>query len=150
MSGVAENVVDALAAVAEDAGQGLEADVQPGVQLHGDAELLTQMLVNLVENGIRHTPPGTTLTLRLAQTAAAVRLSVSDTGKGIPEAERERVFDRFYRLDQSRSTPGSGLGLSLVAAVAKLHGARVTLLDNRPGLRIVLDFDHPASAAGGT
>ena len=149
MSGVAENVVDALAAVAEDAGQGLEADVQPGVQLHGDAELLTQMLVNLVENGIRHTPPGTALTLRLVQTAAAVRLSVSDTGRGIPEAERERVFDRFYRLDQSRSTPGSGLGLSLVAAVAKLHGARVTLLDNRPGLRIVLDFDRPASAAGG-
>ncbi len=112
--------------------------------MHGDRELLTQMLANLVENGLRHTPAGTVLTTRLSKCADRVRLEVSDTGRGVPEEERARVLERFYRLDRSRSTPGSGLGLGLVAAVAKLHGARIALEDNEPGLRVVLEFDPGA------
>ena len=71
---------------------------------------------------------------------SAPRLTVRDTGPGIPASERDRVLQRFVRLDHSRGTPGSGLGLSLVAAVAKLHGARLELLDNEPGLVVRLEF----------
>ncbi|NIN37629.1 MAG: hypothetical protein GTO67_02630 [Gammaproteobacteria bacterium] len=128
----------------EDEGRRLETAIAPGVPVHGDRELLTQMLANLVENGLRHTPAGTVLTTRLSKCADRVRLEVSDTGRGVPEEERARVLERFYRLDRSRSTPGSGLGLGLVAAVAKLHGARIALVDNEPGLRVVLEFDPGA------
>ena len=144
LSAVAENVADAFAAVAEDEGKRLETAIAPGVPVHGDRELLTQMLANLVENGLRHTPAGTVLTTRLSKCADRVRLEVSDTGTGVPEEECTRVLERFYRLDRSRSTPGSGLGLSLVAAVAKLHGARISLEDNEPGLRVALEFDPGA------
>lgn len=143
LSAVAENVADAFTAVAEDEGRRLETAIAPEVSVHGDGELLTQMLANLIENGLRHTPAGTVLTMRLSESADRVRLEVSDTGAGIPEDERTRVLERFYRLDRSRSTPGSGLGLSLVAAVAKLHGARMSLEDNEPGLRVVLEFELP-------
>nr|MBA2590802.1 two-component sensor histidine kinase [Gammaproteobacteria bacterium] len=78
----------------------------------------------------------------------ATGLEVWDTGPGIPEADRARVLERFVRLDASRTTPGSGLGLSLVAAVAKLHGASLTLGDNTPGLRVVLTFEEAAGAEG--
>ena len=144
LSAVTENVADAFAAVAEDQGRRLETSIAPGVSVHGDGELLTQMLANLVENGLRHTPAGTVLTARLTKGADRVCLEVSDTGAGVPAEERARVLERFYRLDRSRSTPGSGLGLSLVAAVAKLHGARISLEDNEPGLRVVLEFDLQA------
>jgi signal transduction histidine kinase len=144
LSAVGENVADAFSAVAEDDGKRLETAIAPDTHVHGDNELLTQMLANLVENGLRHTPRGTVVTLRLGRQGNRVRMEVSDTGPGIPDEERSQVFKRFYRLDSSRSTPGSGLGLSLVAAVAKLHGARIALEDNRPGLRIVLEFDAVA------
>jgi signal transduction histidine kinase len=144
LSSVAENVADAFAAVAEDEGRRLETEIEPGLSVHGDGELLTQLLANLVENGLRHTPAGTVLTTRLIGSADRVRLEVTDNGAGIPEEERTAVLGRFYRLDRSRSTPGSGLGLSLVAAVAKLHGARISLEDNEPGLRVVLEFERHA------
>ena len=141
LSAVTENVADAFAAVAEDEGKQLETEIETGVDVHGDHELLTQMLANLVENALRHTPSGTVLAVRLQREGDRIRLEVSDTGPGIPAEERERVFKRFYRLDSSRTTPGSGLGLSLVAAVVKLHGARLALEDNRPGLRVMLEFE---------
>lgn len=144
LSSVAENVADAFAAVAEDEGRRLETEIEPGLSVHGDGELLTQLLANLVENGLRHTPAGTVLTTRLIRSAERIRLEVRDNGAGIPEQERTPVLGRFYRLDRSRSTPGSGLGLSLVAAVAKLHGARLSLEDNEPGLRVVLEFERHA------
>ena len=141
LSAVTENVADAFAAVAEDEGKQLETAVETGVDVHGDHELLTQMLANLVENALRHTPPGTVLAVRLQREGDRIGLEVSDTGPGIPAEEREQVFKRFYRLDSSRTTPGSGLGLGLVAAVVKLHGARIALEDNRPGLRVMLEFE---------
>lgn len=140
LSAVVENVADAFAVVAEDGGRRFESTIEPEVFVRGDSELLTQMLANLVENGLRHTTPRSVLTVRLSRDVDQIRLEVSDTGAGIPQEQRTRVFERFYRLDSSRSTPGSGLGLSLVAAVAKLHGARIALEDNQPGLRVVMEF----------
>jgi signal transduction histidine kinase len=146
---VTENVVEAFTAVAEDEGKRLDARIEKGVEVPGDRELLTQMLANLVENALRHTPAGTVLEVRLEGANGTPRLVVSDTGPGIPAGERARVFERFHRLDASRSTPGSGLGLSLVAAVVKLHAACITLDDNAPGLRVVVEFRSPVGSPMG-
>ena len=140
LSGVAENVYEAFAAVAEDEGKSLDAQIESEMAVNGDRELLTQMLANLTENALHHTPAGTIVIVRLERANGSPRLTVSDTGPGIPVEEREHVFRRFYRLDASRSTPGSGLGLSLVAAVAKLHDATISLEDNEPGVRVVIAF----------
>lgn len=138
LSRIAETVADAFAPAAEDEGHTLAAKVSPGVAVHGDQELLTQMLVNLVENALRHTPRGSRVQVLLAQQPghSGAVLAVEDDGPGVPEAERERILRRFYRLEQSRTTPGSGLGLSLAAAVAELHGAELRVEDARPGLRV--------------
>jgi len=137
LSTVVETVADAFAPSAEDAGRRITAEIDPGIAVHGDKELLTQMLVNLVDNALRHTPSGTEVRLSLVRLGRQhVVLAVQDNGGGIPKAERERVLRRFYRLDHSRTTPGSGLGLSLVAAVVELHGAALRLEDARPGLLV--------------
>lgn len=104
----------------------------------GDRDLLGQILANLIENALRHTPPGTAITLGLRRCGDEVILSVADRGPGIPQAERDKVLQRLYRLERSRTTPGSGLGLSLVAVIANLHGATLTLSDNDPGLIVAL------------
>ncbi len=107
----------------EDEGRGLRTDIKPGIQMVGDRALLVQLLVNLIENVLRHTPAGVPLTLRLGTTADAIQLSVADVGPGIPYSQHERVWQRFVRLDASRSGPGTGLGLSLVKAISDLHEA---------------------------
>jgi len=104
----------------------------------GDRDLLFQAVANLLDNAIKYTPPGGRITLALKTTGEGVEVSVADTGPGIPADQRERVFDRFHRLEGSRSTPGSGLGLSLVRAVARLHGAILRVTDNQPGVRVSL------------
>ncbi len=106
----------------------------------GDRNLLGQVLANLIENALRHTPKDSTITVALSQGATHVDLSVSDTGPGIPAAERDLVLRRLYRLDRSRTTPGNGLGLSLVASIAQVHGAELTLAEADPGLRVTLSF----------
>ncbi len=140
LSDVATTVADAYQIVAEDAGSRFTADIAGAIHVHGDRDLLTQMLVNLVENALHHCPPGTEIGIVLRAAAGGPVLSVADRGPGIPEADREQVFKRFYRLEQSRTTPGSGLGLALVKAVCDLHGADVALLDNSPGLRVEVRF----------
>jgi signal transduction histidine kinase len=137
---ILETVHAAYAAVAEDQGKTLEKDLAMSPAIEGDRDLLTQMFANAVENAIHHTPAGTRIFLTLLQSGAKAVVSVADNGPGIPEAERERVFERFFRLDESRHTPGNGLGLPLVSAVADIHGARVSLHDNRPGLLLQLEF----------
>ena len=124
--------------VAEDNGQQIRASLAPNVWTRGDRELLTQLLANLVENAIRHTPGGTriSLTLRLDQNPSIV---VADEGPGIPAAVRPHVFRRFFRGDHSRSSDGTGLGLSLVRAVADLHDISIDLQENNPGLRVSLN-----------
>ena len=106
----------------------------------GDRGLLGQVLANLIENAIRHTQPDARITLSLTREDGRSVVSVSDNGPGVPPDERELVLRRLYRRDQSRSTPGAGLGLSLVSSIATLHGATVELEDNAPGLRVVLRF----------
>ena len=140
--GLMADIVEIYADVAEDNGQSLTfAAPSAGTWLvSGDRELLTQLFVNLVENAINHCPPRTRIDLSLTQDANGLVAAVSDTGQGIPEPEREKVFQRLYRLDKSRSTPGSGLGLSLVRAIADLHGADIVLADNQPGLMVSLSI----------
>ncbi|MBS0541678.1 MAG: HAMP domain-containing histidine kinase [Proteobacteria bacterium] len=135
LSDVARSVGEAYLPSAEDSQHTLQLAIEPGVTIQGDRQLLAQMLSNLVENALTHTPAGSTVSLTLG---AGPRIVVADNGPGIPEAERERVFDRFYRLDRSRTTAGSGLGLALVKAIATLHGLGVRIEDNAPGLRLVL------------
>lgn len=140
LGGILSAVCEAYTAVAEDQDQKLEVRVERDVSISGDHELLTQMAANLIENAIRHCPPDVRISASLEQDGGASVLSVSDTGPGIPPLEREKVFQRFYRLEASRTTPGSGLGLALVKAVAALHGATVELSDNSPGLRVSIRF----------
>jgi signal transduction histidine kinase len=140
LSDIAGTVAEAYQMVAEDAGGSFATDIAPGIRVRGDRDLLTQMLVNLVENALHHCPPGPRIGVALRAAPDGPVLSVSDDGPGIPEAERAQVFKRFYRLEQSRTTPGSGLGLALVKAVGDLHGATVTLHDNDPGSRVEIVF----------
>ncbi len=140
LTAVARTVVDAFAPSAEEAGQRLTLEVGEPAMVDGDRELLTQMLVNLVENGLRHGGAQAQIKVRCCVQQGRTVLSVIDDGPGVPDAERERVFDRFYRLEASRSTPGSGLGLALVAAVAKLHGAEASLRNANPGLEAAVAF----------
>ena len=130
---------DVYGAVAEDAGHRLAVLDAPPCPVLGDPELLFQLLANLVENAIVHTPPGTTITVTLVPGDDHAVLTVQDDGPGIPAAAQDKVFRRFYRLDASRSTPGHGLGLALVASVAELHGGAVAVAPAQPsGLRVAL------------
>ncbi|MGH6883126.1 sensor histidine kinase [Hypericibacter sp.] len=142
LSELGQSVLDIYGSVAEDSLHELEDAVAPGVTVRGDRDLLMQLLVNLVENAICHTPAGTHIRLVVAHESDRPTLLVSDDGPGIPADERERVFRRFYRLDSSRTTPGSGLGLALAEAIANLHGAVIELADNQPGLRVVVRFAY--------
>ena len=126
--------------VLEDLGRRFDVAIAPDLRTHGDRALLTQLLVNLIENALRHTAAGTPIALSLEAGSGGPTLSVADAGPGIPPAEHARVLGRFVRLDAARSTPGSGLGLALVAAVADLHGIVLAFEDNHPGLRVRLDF----------
>ena len=112
-------------------------------------DLLAQAVGNLLENAIKYTPTGGTITLSTRQTETGCELCVADNGPGIPAEQRERVLERFVRLDESRHTGGNGLGLSLVRAVATLYGARLELADANPGLRVTLTFPTSAWTAAG-
>ena len=149
LSKVAASIAESFEAVAESHGQVLTSKVSPDVTLVGDRELLTQALVNLVENAIRHSPAGTQIEVGLTLVRAGPVLMVSDTGPGIPLEEREHVFRRFYRGEKSRSTPGSGLGFALVKAVADLHQAQIELVDHAPGLCVVIRFMKSSPSPAG-
>jgi signal transduction histidine kinase len=138
LSGLMRNIADAYGPSAEDSQHKLEVAVADGISLTGDRQLLAQLFTNLVENALNHTPAGSTVRLGLHTTPAGFEAEVADNGPGIPEPERGKVFDRFYRLDRSRTTKGSGLGLALVKAIATLHGLSLRLEDRQPGLAVVL------------
>ena len=101
---------------------------------------MTQLCANLIENSMRHCPQGTSIAVLARRAENRIVLTVSDNGPGIPAEERANVFQRLYRLDKSRTTSGSGLGLSLVKAVADLHAADIAIGDNAPGLWISIAF----------
>jgi signal transduction histidine kinase len=135
-----ETVTEAYATVAEDQGKAISARIAPSIRSWGDKDLLTEMLASLLDNAITHTPPGAHIEVSLVNGGLQAVASVADDGPGVPRAERERIFRRFYRLERSMHVPGSGLGLSMVAAVADLHGLQLHATDNEPGLRMTLSF----------
>jgi signal transduction histidine kinase len=137
---VARDVAELFDAAAEERGGRLEVIAQDRALINGDRDLLFDALANLVDNAIKHGRAGGRVALEVALSDGAPVVSVTDDGPGIPLAERERVLKRFYRLERSRRAPGNGLGLSLVAAVARLHGATLEMHDNAPGLAIRMVF----------
>jgi signal transduction histidine kinase len=137
---VLEQIAGLYEPVMDDTGHPFDVTLAHNLRLSGDPQLLTRLFGNLLDNAIRHTPSGARISLQAGWGEHGVNVSVADEGPGIPEEERAKVFRRFYRREQSRTTPGSGLGLSLVAAIAELHGAAVSLEDNGPGLRAVVRF----------
>lgn len=139
-------IVDAYRPVAEDAAHVLSGSIEPNIFGRADPEMLAQAITNLIENAIIHTPAATRISVELAPKADGVALIVADDGPGVPASERKRILDRFYRLDNSRGTPGVGLGLALVSAVTSIHGGRLTITDNHPGLRTELFL--PNATAG--
>lgn len=144
LDGVAGDVAELYEPLAEEKGVRLALEAGTGAQIEGNRSLVAQALANLVDNAIKYTPAGGAALIRVALEPQGVALSVADSGPGIPEEDRARVVERFVRLEASRSSPGTGLGLSLVAAVAHFHGAQLCLEDNAPGLRARLVFPRPS------
>ncbi|MGE0485561.1 MAG: sensor histidine kinase [Gammaproteobacteria bacterium] len=139
-----DDALELYQGVAEARGIRLAADCEPGSAVDGDRNLLFQAIANLLDNALKFAPDGSTVNVGVHSEPGAVRVRVADAGPGIPASERERVTQRFARLDQSRSLPGAGLGLSLVKAVAELHQGTLDFSDNAPGLRVSLRLPrHP-------
>ncbi len=137
---LARDVADLYQPFAEERGISLETAVAGPLRIAGNRHLLFQAVANLLDNAVKYAPPGGRIVLALRATSGGPEISVADNGPGIPVHERERVLERFVRLDASRTTPGSGLGLSLVAAIAQMHGASLRLEDNDPGLVAMIRF----------
>jgi signal transduction histidine kinase len=146
LEAVVGDAVDLYRPVAEEAGIELQARIEPGVSVLGDRHLLAQAVLNLIDNALKHGSGGGSVSVSARRVERATELSVRDRGAGIGSQDRERVLQRFVRLDASRSLPGTGLGLSFVAAVAEQHGASLRLEDAAPGLRVTLRFEPPAAA----
>jgi signal transduction histidine kinase len=140
LSELAGQLAESYQAVASEKHQQLSTVIKPGLCVGGNRELLAQMLVNLIENALNHSPPGAHIEIRAGEDDDRVELTVSDTGPGIPPEHRKNVFQPFYRLERSRKMPGSGLGLALVSSITKVHGIGISLSDNCPGLVFRLAF----------
>lgn len=145
LSSLLADVADAYEPVIHDAGFTLDIDTPADAgHIQGDSQLLMQMMANLMDNSLRYCPAGTRITVQVSRSGKQTELLIADNGPGIPAVAHEAVFRRFYRLERARSTPGHGLGLSVVSAIAELHGARIALSDNDPGTRIAITFPQGA------
>ncbi len=140
---IADDVSELYEPLAEENGVTLEIKAAGATMIEGNRSLISQALANLVDNAIKYTPTGGHISVWPAVTPEGVDLTVADTVPGIPATERARVVERFVRLEASRKSRGTGLGLSLVAAVARLHNARLILEDNAPGLKAIIRFPRP-------
>jgi signal transduction histidine kinase len=145
LSALIAEIGDLHLAMAEDCDHAMVVSVAPELKVHGDRELIAQAVINLIENALRHTPAGSTIELAAGHEGDRTTIVVRDNGPGISEAERGQVLQRFTRLEAARSTPGHGLGLSLVAAIAGLHRAELALEDAGPGLLVRLSFGNSAA-----
>jgi len=143
---IAREVLELFEPAAEENGVTLELSTGDRVEVVGDRDLLFDAISNLVDNAIKHGGRNGRVIVAVSQDRGGAVLCVADRGPGIPIDERKHVLRRFYRLERSRNSPGNGLGLSLVAAVANLHGAHLEMEDNSPGLRIELEFPVPERA----
>jgi hypothetical protein len=161
---IARDVGELYEPLADENGLALRVEAPSAAPVRGNRELVSQALANLIDNAIKYAKPNGTMngeTNAVANGAPAeivvhadnegdrIMLSVADRGPGIPEADRGRVVERFVRLEQSRSAPGSGLGLSLASAVARLHGGELKLEDNHPGLRSIIALPRAGPAGTG-
>jgi signal transduction histidine kinase len=149
LSSLVRTVADDFAPAAEDHGHVLTADIERGIAIEGDQRLITQLLANLLDNSIRHTPAGTFISLQTRLDGNRPILAVADTGPGIPAGEMGNVLKPFYRLETSRTTEGSGLGLNLVVAIAKQHHAELRLSALDPGLMVEVVFPERDQLRGG-
>jgi signal transduction histidine kinase len=143
---IAKEVAELFDAAAEETGVHLSIVARQQVIVAGDRDLLFDAVANLVDNAIKHGAEAGQVTVEVTLRNAGGAISVADNGSGIPIDERQQVFKRFYRRECSRRTPGNGLGLSLVAAVARLHGSGIEMVNNEPGLKFVLQFPLPTEA----
>ncbi|HLZ78688.1 MAG TPA: HAMP domain-containing sensor histidine kinase [Sphingomonas sp.] len=137
---LARELAESYAPAIEDGGRQLACAIDADAMIVGDRELVSQALINLLDNAQIHTPAGTMITLMLRQENTRVLLTVADDGPGVPGGEHARLIQRFVRRDASRSRPGHGLGLSLVSAIASAHDANLVIADHAPGLSVTLDF----------
>ena len=137
---IARDVAELYEPVAEESGLTLGIDAAENLPVRGSRELVSQALANLVDNAIKHggTTAGSKVTVAARKIGDRIEFTVGDRGPGIAEKDRLRVLERFVRLEESRSLPGAGLGLSLALAVARLHGGDLRLEDNSPGLKVTL------------
>lgn len=141
VSDILSDVTDLYEPLVEEEGGTLKHQTEPGLLVNGDRQLIAQAVSNLIDNALKYGTVEETpaeITVEGARDSGSVVITVADRGSGVAESDRQRVLERFVRLDESRSRPGSGLGLSLVAGVMKLHGGSVQLEDNAPGLRVKL------------
>jgi signal transduction histidine kinase len=153
---IARDVGELYEPLAEDKGLALKVEAAAPAPVRGNRELVGQALANLVDNAIKYAGSNGKLNgepaeilVKAANDGDRIMLTVEDRGPGIPEADRDRVVERFVRLDQSRSQPGLGLGLSLASAVARLHGGELKLEDNQPGLKSIIDLPRAGPAGAG-
>ena len=142
LSGLLTNLTDAYEPVFIDAHKTFTASIEPDMAIAGDKELLEQMVSNLLENAVEHSRDAAKVFVSLTKAAGDTVLRIGDDGPGISPTDRDRIFDRFFRADASRSTPGNGLGLSLVQAIAELHGAAVTLDPTAKGAVFIIAFPN--------
>jgi len=140
LSVIVADVADLYAPLAEEKEIALDVSPSGVLTVEGNRSLVSQALANLIDNAIKYTPAGGHVTVAAGETPTGIELTVADSGPGIPAADRARVLERFVRLEKSRNSPGTGLGLSLVAAVARMHEAKLTLGDNNPGLKATITF----------
>jgi hypothetical protein len=142
------DVAELYGAVAEEKGIAISVQAPDRLPTHGDRELIQQAVANLLDNAVKFSPSGATVRLSAEATPAGVEIAIADQGPGIPEAERQRAGERFFRGERARNTPGSGLGLALVQAVAQLHGGSLRLVDAAPGVVAILALaGHEETAA---
>jgi signal transduction histidine kinase len=138
VSSLLRDIAELYDAAAEAAGQVLETDIPDSLMVFGDRDMIQQAVANLLDNALKFSPSGGTVRLAAQPVSDGIAIMVSDQGPGIPDEDREHAAERFFRGEQARNTPGSGLGLSLVQAVATLHGGALALEDAGPGLRAVI------------
>ena len=140
LSEILRNVLSLYTPLLDDSGHPFRVELDENLWINGDRQLLLRMFANLLDNAIRHTSSGTPIAISTLRSAEKTVVTIADKGAGIPPSDREKVFQRFFRRESSRTTPGSGLGLSLVGAIAELHECRIVLSDNAPGLRVSIEF----------
>lgn len=144
MSALLNDLIELYAPLSEEKGQSFQAEVASSRPILGDRDLLFQAFANVLDNAIKYTPASGSIQLIMHDYPERLQIAICDSGPGIPSAAREKVFERFFRLEASRSSPGNGLGLSLVAAIVNLHHGLIELADNQPGLNLEISLPRPS------